>query len=520
MNFSEKLLNLRKEKKFSQEELADMLDVTRQSVSKWESGQTYPEMDKLLAICKIFDCTLEELTNDDIKFEDFKKDNKNNISSVVNSVLSFINQTYNYFTHITFKEFIKCAITMFIVFIIICIIKYPFDGLNSVFYNMLRIFESRPFIYSYLTLLFSFIIDVVYYLMSIFLFIYIFKIGFLDKKLFVKEDSEVEEIVIRDKISKEEAKENDKKKIIVRSNSDVENKILKAIGSIIMFFVKAFLAFIAVPFVIMIVLLSFCLAIDVYLMFQGVVLLGIFFGLIFAIMLTALVIEFICDIILNKKHNAKRMLITLLIGLIGGGISAGILAIEFSKYEFIDGTPSDALLNKETYSFKYKDGMYIDSYFYGYSTKIDNTLKNNEIILEINNYSDMNYVYASEDAAKNAIVVHHNVVDRNINEYIDMIIRNLKDKKIYSYYNHSMTLVTVTANEAVLKKLETSLGNVEVNKIRDNYENKISNLQKEIDNLNNQINDLEDEKEKLEAKNNELQGKITKYKEKINSLVE
>ena len=66
MNFNEKLQKLRKEKKYSQEELADMLDVTRQSVSKWESGQTYPEMDKLLAICKIFGCTLEELTNDTI----------------------------------------------------------------------------------------------------------------------------------------------------------------------------------------------------------------------------------------------------------------------------------------------------------------------------------------------------------------------------------------------------------------------------------------------------------------------
>lgn len=38
MKFSEKLQNLRKEKKLSQEQLAEMLDVSRQSVSKWESG--------------------------------------------------------------------------------------------------------------------------------------------------------------------------------------------------------------------------------------------------------------------------------------------------------------------------------------------------------------------------------------------------------------------------------------------------------------------------------------------------
>ena len=54
MYFNEKLQKLRKEHKLSQEQLADMLDVTRQSVSKWESGTTYPEMDKLITMCKIF----------------------------------------------------------------------------------------------------------------------------------------------------------------------------------------------------------------------------------------------------------------------------------------------------------------------------------------------------------------------------------------------------------------------------------------------------------------------------------
>lgn len=43
MNFSEKLQKLRKENKLSQEQLANLLDVSRQAVSKWESGTTYPE---------------------------------------------------------------------------------------------------------------------------------------------------------------------------------------------------------------------------------------------------------------------------------------------------------------------------------------------------------------------------------------------------------------------------------------------------------------------------------------------
>ncbi|MGH4122913.1 MAG: helix-turn-helix domain-containing protein [Clostridium sp.] len=44
MSFSEKLQGLRKEKTLSQEQLAELLNVSRQSVSKWEYGQTYPEI--------------------------------------------------------------------------------------------------------------------------------------------------------------------------------------------------------------------------------------------------------------------------------------------------------------------------------------------------------------------------------------------------------------------------------------------------------------------------------------------
>ena len=50
MKFNEKLQKLRKQNKMSQEQLADLLEVSRQAVSKWESGTTYPEMDKLLML--------------------------------------------------------------------------------------------------------------------------------------------------------------------------------------------------------------------------------------------------------------------------------------------------------------------------------------------------------------------------------------------------------------------------------------------------------------------------------------
>lgn len=50
----------------TQEELAEKMDVSRQTVSKWETEQAYPEMEKLLALCELFSCTLDELVRGDM----------------------------------------------------------------------------------------------------------------------------------------------------------------------------------------------------------------------------------------------------------------------------------------------------------------------------------------------------------------------------------------------------------------------------------------------------------------------
>ena len=73
MSLSENLQNLRKIKNMSQEELAEKLDVSRQAVSKWESGNGYPETEKIISICEIFDCSMDQLVkgkiSNDIKLE-------------------------------------------------------------------------------------------------------------------------------------------------------------------------------------------------------------------------------------------------------------------------------------------------------------------------------------------------------------------------------------------------------------------------------------------------------------------
>ena len=64
MEFNNKLYELRKQKGLSQEELANRLNVSRQTVSKWEVGDSTPDMEKLVAICDLFGISLDELVLD------------------------------------------------------------------------------------------------------------------------------------------------------------------------------------------------------------------------------------------------------------------------------------------------------------------------------------------------------------------------------------------------------------------------------------------------------------------------
>lgn len=74
MNLGEKLLKLRKLKGLSQEEAADKLNVTRQTISKWETNQSTPDFDKLIPICKLYEVSTDELLTGNKKGLDVAKE--------------------------------------------------------------------------------------------------------------------------------------------------------------------------------------------------------------------------------------------------------------------------------------------------------------------------------------------------------------------------------------------------------------------------------------------------------------
>lgn len=65
MRFGEKLVKLRKSKGYTQEELAEKLGVSRQAVSRWEAGETSPDINTLAAVCDVFCVSADYMINDD-----------------------------------------------------------------------------------------------------------------------------------------------------------------------------------------------------------------------------------------------------------------------------------------------------------------------------------------------------------------------------------------------------------------------------------------------------------------------
>lgn len=88
MKFNEKLQDLRRERGLSQENLADIMGVSRQSVAKWESGSNYPEVDKLIELSNIFGVSIDKLLKN-IEDECSKKESKK-LNGINENIIDFL----------------------------------------------------------------------------------------------------------------------------------------------------------------------------------------------------------------------------------------------------------------------------------------------------------------------------------------------------------------------------------------------------------------------------------------------
>jgi len=533
MKFSEKLQKLRKDNNLSQEQLADKLDVSRQSVSKWESGQTYPEMDKLLTMCKIFNITLDDLTNDEIKYNDVRTKNTNALSNLIDDLVYIIDKSFSMFRNMPSKIRGKVIGELIVLFIILLLFRIPFAYIESLGYTLGYNIPRGGEIF---TSLWSFIINTIYLVLFIFTYLYIYKTHYLDK---YKETQKEENITLNEK---EETNENRKieKETLKEENHYYKEKhkepshfggtLFTALGKLSSFCIKGFLAFMLIPFIITIIAIFLSGTIMIVLLFKGVIYFGIILLLIAGAILSIVLIKAIISFIFNIKVNSRILLILFLTGLGITGIGSGITVIEFASTEFIDEAPDSKYeLTTKTFEYQIDDKLVFRNYYKYPEIQVDETLQDT-VKVEVSYYKDLMKIqqFENNDYNFNNIEIWTNIKwDKKI---IELILNNLKDKKIYDYeqlYDYKITIYTSSNNIERLKNTNEKYDQA-IKETREYYYNsEISNLEQEIDNLTNEVYSLENKIEELNNNNeilkeekNELKEKIQEYKNNIQNLID
>ncbi len=111
MKFNERLLDLRKKNGWSQEELGDKLDVSRQTISKWEAGQTTPELEKLKNLAKLFEISVDELINEEnLEESKIEKDDVSNTEKISKTKKSKIKTLLIYMLVVAFIFYVVLVI--------------------------------------------------------------------------------------------------------------------------------------------------------------------------------------------------------------------------------------------------------------------------------------------------------------------------------------------------------------------------------------------------------------------------
>lgn len=153
MSLGENLQFLRKRENMTQEQLAETLEVSRQSVSKWESDSTYPETDKLMQLAELFHCTLDDLMRKDISSQYIEDKNhydqhKNSFSKRITLgvclILSGLTLTCFLEAVLPYKEgFDRDVLSgmLFLLFVVVAVAIFIFTGLQDSYFT-----KKNPYI--------------------------------------------------------------------------------------------------------------------------------------------------------------------------------------------------------------------------------------------------------------------------------------------------------------------------------------------------------------------------------------
>lgn len=461
MSFEKKLQSLRKASNLSQEELANELGVSRQAVSKWESGVSYPEMDKLILMTKIFNCTLDDLVNDDIDDASIMKQVPSKGQNYIDSLLEFITKTINMFTSMKFSSVMKCIIELTAVAIILYIIT---GGLYMIAKSI--VYAIVPFEYG------STVYAIFYFVGSIFLFLLValdvviffqfYKIRYLDyydKLIYQYQQEKNDEIKREATEALEEDKEkktviNDEKRetIIIRDPDHRPLAFLSAISNAIILMVKTFVLFFSFPFVFSLICLIIGIVLSIYLIFTNFVFFGVTLAILGALVINVELLVILYDFIFNKKVFIKLLFLIFVGSIFVSSIGVGLSFISLKNIDFVEINKELTKTVKENYP--YNNELYFSVYDYNTVVKyvVDNSRKDN-VNIEFNYYDeyyDVEFVY--QDNEINLEYKRTNNIGTK--DVIDKILSDLKNNRVEMYsYGSDYGNVYITSSEDNIKNL-------------------------------------------------------------------
>lgn len=437
MKFQEKLIKIRKEKNFSQEVLAEKLGMSRQAISKWESGSSYPDMSTIIKLAKTLDCKIEDLIDDDIIGKK-NETNKININNLLKDILNFITKTYNMFWSMNFTTKIKCLLEIFIIILVCYFISY----ILGLFFEdiLLKLFLFLPnVVYNYILSIFKMLYSILMFIASFIITLHLFKIRYLDYYVTIEDKNTNTKIIEKDNTENKNISNKVKQeRIIIRDTKHSSYSIIAFLGRIIKFLLKIFATFIIMFLIFAFIFSVFVGTVSLVWIKYGLIFLGFNILSIGSLAFIYIFIELIYRFIFNREYYFKKLFIIFIASMFVTGIGCGIIFLEFSEFDYITEIKFN---NNKTLKIDVNENTtFIDIEYYNNNNKviIDNNIDDIEILVEYTKYIEPN-IYTTD----NNYYIDYIVKDNNI---IKDFLNDVKDKKITfnNYYNYNVKSIKIS----------------------------------------------------------------------------
>ena len=431
-NLAENLKKIRKENNLSQEDLASILGVSRQAISKWESKVSYPEMDKIVLLCKKFNLNIDDLLHKDIKEVKDNINVQNKIKANLNKIFDFIINSFELFWQMTLKMKIKFILEQIIIVIVMLLIwnggaylgsflieqvlrKIPRD-IYIIIYN---VFSN---LYLILGLIFNIIIIVKLYKVRY----YNTYVSYLENN-FVKDNNNNFEKLKKDDI---DFKDNitTSGKIIIENKNSTDDHFFDLLTNIIIGIIKimglGIAGFLSCTLV--------CIIVGLICSFL-IVKSGLFFGGIFLLSLALGIINGLAVVLLL---NFKVMINVFIGSIIFLGLGGGLTLV--SLVGFSDTSLSDNYLKKESIEVAMQNNLYLITYDKDNISYQELDIDNIKIEYKINEACKV-----EEKVRSNGNLYLRTSCD-NKNIIIKELINSLNNNEIYNFSNNIHTIKDIT----------------------------------------------------------------------------